>query len=327
MNQSLSSQIPVIDVAPLVRGEDCLKTAIALRQASQDPGFIYIRHHGIPNAVIEQARISAMEFFRLPEAVKSTVTVSQHHRGWLSAGRAQMADDTPADLKESFIWGNPHDAALSDHSLRGPNQWPAQHVQQLHQHASDWFAHAQQLAYCLLRGFAIALELDRNFFLRQSDKPLSRASFVYYPQRPSPPETQIERSQFGVGPHTDFGVLTILCQDQIGGLQIENTDGQWIEAPPINDTLIVNVGDLLSRWTNGAFRSAPHRVISPSGRDRLSLVLAFDPNPETLVDARATYPDTTDCADPITCGDYLDWRFARAFDYRASPPGEVRSSS
>jgi isopenicillin N synthase-like dioxygenase len=285
-----------------------------LRRAVQSAGFVYVQNHGISNAVIRHARESALAFFGLPEAVKSEVAMSEHHRGWLPTGGARMADDVPADLKESFVWGDQHEGEQIplDHSLRGPNRWPDQRVPELRQHASQWFDGAQHLAGCLLRAFALSLGVDGNFFLRQSDKPLSRASFVYYPQQP----TFTNEDQFGVGPHTDFGVLTVLCQDDVGGLQIENADGEWIHAPPIDDTLVINVGDLLARWTNGVFRSARHRVICPDWSDRLSLVLAFDPNPETMIDAGELFPDVSDGAEPVTCGDYLDWRFTRAFAYR-----------
>jgi len=109
----------------------------------------------------------------------------------------------------------------------------------------------------------------------------------------------------------------VLCQDNCGGLQIENLEGEWIEAPPIEGTLVVNVGDLLERWTDGAFRSTPHRVINSSGKERLSLVLAFDPDPETNIDARDIYGCSHESKQsPISCGDYLIWRFNRAFSYR-----------
>ena len=112
-------------------------------------------------------------------------------------------------------------------------------------------------------------------------------------------------------------MLTVLCQDEVGGLQVEDINGDWIHAPPINDTLIINVGDLLSRWTSGAYRSTPHRVINQSGKERMSLVLAFDPNPETRVDARDIFHESPGAAEKaITCGDYLVWRFNKAFSYR-----------
>jgi len=325
-----SGSIPVIDIAALVSGGDCPETERALRQAVQQAGFVYVRNHGIPETVIHNARACAMAFFLLRETIKSEVAVSEHHRGWLSAGGARMADDAPADLKESFVWGEERDTAQIplDHSLRGPNRWPEQQLPEFRQHATEWFDCAQALAGCLLRAFARSLGVERNAFLRHSDRPLSRASFVYYPrQAASVNRNQIEPGQFGVGPHTDFGVMTVLCQDDVGGLQVENADGEWIHAPPIDGTLVVNVGDLLARWTNGAFRSARHRVTSPLGRDRLSLVLAFDPNPETKIDAREISPDATDCPEPVTCGDYLDWRFSQAFAYRRTRSPESDGAS
>jgi isopenicillin N synthase-like dioxygenase len=176
------------------------------------------------------------------------------------------------------------------------------------------FDHADRVARHLLRGFALGLNLDTDFFLRNAEVPLSRASFVYYPGRAE----SSDKPAFGVGPHTDFGLLTVLCQDHVGGLQVENSSGQWIEAPPIPGSLVVNVGDLLERWTDGAFRSTPHRVINSSAQERLSLVLAFDPNPETMIDAADIYGDRHQAKqDAISCGDYLVWRFAKAFSYRS----------
>ena len=123
--------------------------------------------------------------------------------------------------------------------------------------------------------------------------------------------------QFGVSEHTDFGLLTILCQDNVGGLQIKGLDGEWFHAPPIEGTLIVNVADLLSRWTAGIYKSTPHRVVNSSGKERLSIVLAFDPDPDTFINpAEISGIDTNNIDDPITCGDYLIWRFNKAFSYR-----------
>ncbi len=123
--------------------------------------------------------------------------------------------------------------------------------------------------------------------------------------------------QFGVSEHTDFGLLTILCQDSVGGLQIKGLDGEWFHAPPIEGTLIVNVADLLSRWTGGIYKSTPHRVVNSSGQERLSIVLAFDPDPETLINpGEIPEIEKNINEDPITCGDYLIWRFNKAFSYR-----------
>jgi isopenicillin N synthase-like dioxygenase len=310
-----SDIIPVIDITGLRDGTDSATVARQLHAASQGLGFIYIRGHGIPDPVIEDAREAAFAFFRTPDADKAAVKVKTHHRGWIGRGGAKMQDDAKADLKESFIWGYEDAAGVipDDHALRGPNQWPGAPAG-LRDSAMAYFHQAHRVAHHLMRGFAIGLGLDRQFFLKTAARPISRASFVYYPAQPE----ELGEEQFGVGPHTDFGVLTVLCQDSVGGLQVQTADGDWIEAPPIPGTLIVNVGDLLARWTEDSYRSTPHRVVNSSGRERMSLVLAFDPDPDTVVDARDVFgPDHPAREAPITVGDYLIWRFGKAFAYRA----------
>ena len=225
-----------------------------------------------------------------------------------------MQNDAKPDLKESFIWGYQNDGGKTpdDHPLRGPNQWPA-FMPELQEISMRYFGEVHAVAHHLMRGFALGLGLNEKFFLRSAAAPLSRASYVYYPQQPE----EAGEDQFGVGPHTDFGVLTVLCQDSLGGLQVEDINGDWVQAPPIEGTLVVNVGDLLSRWTGGAYKSTPHRVVNSSGQERLSLVLAFDPDPSTMIDAREVHgPGHKPAEEAISCGDYLIWRFKKAFSYR-----------
>ncbi|MEM6616276.1 MAG: 2OG-Fe(II) oxygenase family protein [Pseudomonadota bacterium] len=306
--------IPVVDISSLRDGSDKPSVARALHAASTGLGFIYVKGHGIPTGAIETARETAYRFFRAGDADKETVRVTAQHRGWLGQGGAKMDDDAKADLKESFIWGyeDENGETPSDHPLRGQNVWP-DFLPELHTNAMAYFHHAHDVAHHLMRGFAIGLDLPEDFFLKSNSKPLSRASFVYYPPQPA----SMGDAQFGVGPHTDFGVLTVLCQDNVGGLQVQDINGDWIQAPPIPDTLIVNVADLLARWTGGAYKSTPHRVVNSSGRERMSLVLAYDPNPETIIDARDIFgADHQPKEEATTCGDYLVQRFERAFAYR-----------
>jgi isopenicillin N synthase-like dioxygenase len=307
--------IPVVDITPLRDGSDPASVARALHGASQGLGFIYIKGHGIPDRVIDDARTAAFGFFRSAQANKAGVAVSASHRGWLGGGGAVMQDGAKPDLKESFIWGfeAPDGRPPDGHPLRGDNQWPV-FPADMAAVSMEYFARAHDVAHHLMRGFALGLELDPGFFLRTSSAPLSRASFVYYPAQPA----SMGADQFGVGPHTDFGVLTVLCQDQTGGLQVQDINGEWLQAPPVEGTLIVNVADLLSRWTAGAFKSTPHRVVNSSGRERLSLVLAWDPDPDTVIDAREIFGPDHAAEEVITCGDYLTWRFEKAFSYRKS---------
>ena len=309
-----TDMIPIIDLAPLIDGSGAAETARRLHQASRDVGFIYVRNHGIAESLIEETRETALGFFRSAPENKADVAVTKKHRGFLGRGGAKMGDDQKADLKESFIWGY-EDAAGNipdDHPIRGENVWPAD-PPRMRDVAMAYFGAAHDVAHHLMRGFALGLDLEEDFFLRSIDRPISRASFVYYPPQPA----DLGEDQFGVGPHTDFGVLTVLCQDSVGGLQVQTLDGDWVAAPPIPGTLVVNVGDLLARWTGGAYRSTPHRVVNTSGRERLSLVLAYDPDPDTMIDANDVFgPDHDAREAPITCGDYLVDRFARAFAYR-----------
>ena len=307
-------KIPIIDITNLINGKDKISVAKKIHFASQKLGFIYIQNHGISKSIIKALRDDGLKFFRKTQREKTQVKISNKHRGWLGYGGAKMDDNAKPDLKESFIWGHQDQNGLSleDHPLRGNNRWP-DFLPSLENHAMNFFNNVDKLAKALLTGFALGLNLDENFFLKTANKPLSRASLVYYPSQKS----LVSKDQFGVSSHTDFGLLTLLFQDDVGGLQVQDINGDWFHAPPIPDTIIVNVADLLSRWTGGEYKSTPHRVINASNRERLSLVLAFDPNPETLIDVNEVFgPNYLSKQKPITCGDYLIWRFGKAFSYR-----------
>ena len=307
-------KIPIIDVSSLRNGSDKVLVAKKLHEANKNLGFLYVSNHGISNKTIKKTREYGLQFFNRNTKEKETVKISKKHRGWLGYGEAQMKEDAKVDLKESFLWGyqDENGISLEDHPLRGQNLWPS-FLPSLQESCMDFFNQADLLAKDLLKGFAIAMNLNEDFFLKNSSRPLSRASLVYYPSQPE----QMGDDQYGVGPHTDFGTLTILCQDNVGGLQVQDVNGEWFHAPPIEDTIIVNVADLLSRWTGGEYKSTPHRVVNSSTKERLSLVLAFDPNPETIIDPREVHGQSFNSKeDPISCGDYLIWRFGKAFSYR-----------
>ena len=316
-----AGEVPIIDVAPLRDGTDPSGVGAELARAATEVGFLYVRNHGVEDALVEGARRVGFEFFRMPEDAKREVGTNQFHHGYLKPGSTKMYDDARVDLKESFNWGVELDepargerdpAEASANPLLGPNVWPAA-MPALKAGVYPYFEAASACAEDLLRGFALGAGLDADHFIRLRDRPVSRGSLQYYPPQPQ----GAEEDQFGVAPHTDFGVLTVLCQDQIGGLQIQQRNGEWAAMPPIPGTLVVNIGDLLERWSNRRYRSTVHRVINSSGRERLSLVLAYDPNFETLVDPRAFCAEGEPTHDePITCGDYLLWRFRKAFSYR-----------
>jgi isopenicillin N synthase-like dioxygenase len=310
-----NDQIPVIDLGPLRDGSDSMRVAQELAWAATEVGFIYVRNHGVDMELVRSARQAGLEFFRAPLERKVEVSSNIHHHGYLRPGATKMYDDARVDLKESYNFGlevSEEQTATATSRLIGPNRWPA-FQPSLRQSIYPFFDAATQCAETLLRGFAIAGGHREDLFTAHSDLPVSRGSMQYYPPRPD----DAADDHFSLAPHTDFGVLTVLAQDEVGGLQIQDLNGDWIVAPPLDDTLVINVGDLLGRWSNDTYRSTPHRVINSSGRERLSLVLAYDPNAETMVDASA-FSDTGKQPnyEPITCGDYLEWRFGKAFAYR-----------
>ena len=317
MTRALSvDDIPVIDIGPLIDGSGIAAVGDALVWAATEVGFIYVENHGVADGLIEDARCAGFEFFHLPLEQKLEVASNTHHHGYLRPGSTKMDDDAQIDLKESFNWGVelpgqvPADA--SPNPLIGPNRWPASSPT-FKSRLYPFFDAASEVAVALLRGFATGAGLHPELFVAHRERPVSRGSLQYYP--PQPDDASVE--QFGVAPHTDFGVLTVLCQDAVGGLELQLPSGDWAQVPPIPGTFVVNVGDLLCRWSNERFRSTPHRVINRSGRERLSLVLAYDPDFETLIDASEfCAPGAAPLHPPITCGDYLMWRFDKAFSYR-----------
>ena len=308
--------IPVIDMAPLHEGrlESARRVAGELLAAAQTVGFFYVRNHGVPQDVLARADAVARRFFALPLEEKQKVRVAPWHRGYIKVGEAKMYDTARIDLKESFVWGGevgPQDAAGgAEQKMRGPNQWPDA-VPEMRATLNEYFDAANECGRVLFRGFAASLGLDLDHFSRRFDRPITRGALVFYP--PQPPD--LGEDQFGVAPHTDYGCLTLVCQDPIGGLQVQDRSGEWVIAQPIEDTLVVNVGDLMARWTNNQFKSTPHRVINRSGRERLSIAAFVDPNYETEVVpvCRAGEPPVYP---PVTCGDYIVSRFDASFAYR-----------
>lgn len=311
-----ASAIPVIDVAPLASGTraDVLAVARSMREAAQSVGFFYVRNHGMSQALIDEVDRTARAFFALPLDVKNQVKPLDRHRGFLSVGQAKMERDAKVDLKESFIWGLDIDASDADYRagnrMHGPNRWPAS-MPAMRALFNRYFDATNAVGRMLLRGFAASLEVDPDYFSGRFEKPVTRCTAVYYP--PQPPDAG--EDQFGVAPHTDYGTLTVLYQDPIGGLQVRTNAGEWVIAHPIPGTLVINVGDLLARWTNDRFQSTPHRVVNASGRERLSIAAFVDPDFDMVIEPvlapgeAAKYP-------PVGCGDYILGRFDAAFAYR-----------
>ncbi|QJQ93869.1 MULTISPECIES: isopenicillin N synthase family oxygenase [Halomonadaceae] len=317
----MATTIPLIDMHGVREGDpQCLASAgEAIRQACTEVGFFYIVNHGLSQPTIDEALTAAKAFFDLPLERKVEVAVDKRHRGFHRRGGAIMYQATRPDEKEFYSMGLdlPEDdpCVRAGEALRGPNQWPS-FMPELQRAMDAYFHEVGRCGADLLRAVAVSLSLDPGFFATKYRKPLQRTQAIYYPvqtaERPA--------DQFGVAPHTDYGCITLLYQDNAGGLQVRELGSErWIDAPFIEGSLVVNVGDLLSRWSNDRFQSTLHRVINTSGRERYSIATFFDPTYDAVVDPKelgvsaevVKYP-------PVAAGDYILGRIDASMSYRRS---------
>ena len=317
-------RIPVIDAGPLAGDDDAAirGTASAMRAASETAGFFCIANHGVPEGTQRAALRASREFFARPLAEKRRVAVDALHRGYIEMGEATLKDGVESDRKESFVWGlelGPDDPDVAaGKPLMGPNRWPGD-MPEMRAALYGWYEAVGECARNVLKGLAVGLGLPADYFAPRFAKPLARGSLVRYPLHPADagPRT------FGTAAHTDYGGITLVWQDDSGGLEVENRAGDWVPVDPVPGTLVVNIGDLMARWTNGVFASNPHRVINRSGRERYSMAVFFDPDYDTLVETLPTClaPGETPRHAPTACGDYIRGRFDAVFRYRGSGKG------
>lgn len=317
--QSEFQAVPVIDVSPLFDGSAEAAHAVAaeIRRAAIEVGFFYVRGHNVPRDLMGAMLASAKHFFALPEARKREIQVNAAHRGYVPFAQTTLGRAYKPDLKESLNFAfpfAPDDPYLKEGKpLIGVNQWPAGEAE-LRCVAESYYAGVFELGQRLLEGFALALDIDRTFFRDLYRHPLVRARLVHYPPQPQGDSD----GQFGAAPHTDWGCITVLWQDDVGGLQVRNRAGQWIDAPPIDGTFVINIGDMLERWSNDLFVSTPHRVINASGRERFSIPVFYDPDYETVVEC---LPNCSDRNNPpkygrTIAGEYITAQYDKAYAYR-----------
>jgi len=258
--------LPVIDISrPLV------EVATAIAAACRRSGFFYVSGHGVPVALTDRLDAASRAFFALPDAQKAEIAMSRGGRawrGWFPVG-AELTSGRP-DRKEGIYFGQdlPAGQALP---LHGPNLYPSS-VPLLRTAVREYLDAMTAVAQAVLRGVAVSLDLPADYFASTYTKnPTILFRIFHYP--PSPPEAD----DWGVGEHTDYGLLTLLLQDGNDGLAVHTPDG-WIEAPPVRGTFVCNIGDMLDRMTGGWYRSTPHRVRNAGGNERLSFPFFFDPD-------------------------------------------------
>ncbi len=266
-------EVPVIDLSRFRAGEPADDDIAALYRACRDVGFLYVSGHGIASELIEQLRVEARRYFALPVEAKARYSLDQRMRGYLPLDYASYEGEArQAKSRQEGFWIG-HDRPLNqDNLLDGPNYWPEESPG-LRDTMETYLEASEGLARVLQRAFARALGLDEAFFLKLFEQPQSLLKLNHYP----PQENPTTLSHIGVVPHADSGGFTILWQDENGGLEVQTKSGDWVGAPPIPDTFVINIGNILQIWTDGEFSSTPHRVINRGNADRYSIPLFVNP--------------------------------------------------
>lgn len=320
----LPEGIPLIDVSACYADDPTKGVPLAnrFRATLVTSGFAYLTGHKITPDLEAGVRHAARRFFSLPMAEKRRLAINEAHRGYMAPNSSLIVTSSVARVSkpnqsESIIFL--HDSPDADEHgdthgpLQGHNQWPDEQgefaVAGFRAAINSYRVAIEDLARRLTRVLALSLGVEADRFDPDFTSPTTWFRLLHYP--PQEPEAGL----FGSAPHTDYGFVTLLAQDDVGGLEVRpkgRTD--WIPAPPIPGTLVMNVGDMLERWSNGLYPSTPHRVTNLSGCERYSHPFFFDPGLETVVEPLPVLG--TPKFQPVCFGDYVMERLDKNYAYR-----------
>jgi isopenicillin N synthase-like dioxygenase len=318
------ADVPVIDLSPARSGGPSERRGVARRidDACREIGFFAITGHGVPDRLVEDVRRRAHLFFELSEAEKLAARhpVEGMNRGYHAAGKESLAaaNDaaTPPDLKEYFhvgpvdIGDDPYYTSPIGRRHFEPNVWPAA-LPGFEPAIVAYYRTMGGLVTFLMRLAALALDVDESFFDDKVDRSIGTMRLNYYPAPLAPPLAGQLRS----GAHTDYGGFTILSGEDVpGGLQVRTRDGRWVDVATTPTTFVVNIGDLLMRWTNDRWLSNLHRVVNPPSdgrpaRARLSIAFFNHPNYDALIECLPSQGPPRHA--PVLSGDYRDTKYAK----------------
>jgi isopenicillin N synthase-like dioxygenase len=312
--------LPIIDMGGLGDPQQEAVIARQLDDAFSQIGFCYFRNIDVAASLVEDVFAQSRRFHTLPAEAKLALKMNDFHRGYMPPKTSLIATSTvarvtqPNDSESLMLM---HEVAPGDprygEPLQGDNQWPAD-LPGFKERVQAYDTAMAAFCHKLLRPMALALGLDPEWMQPFFAKPTTFLRLLHYP--PQPPDAG--EDAFGSAPHTDYGVVTVLVQDSNGGLAVRRRDGTWLAAPPIPGTWVVNVGDMLSHWTNGRWQSTPHRVRNVSGRDRYSVPFFFDMDMDSTVTCVPTCcsEDNPPRYAPVRYGDYLMERLNKNYAYR-----------
>jgi isopenicillin N synthase-like dioxygenase len=306
--QAIPAGIPIVDIGALYGTDQAAKKAVAARigAACDDIGFFYAVNHNVPTDIIEQAVGLADKFFDLPLSEKLKVKADKNNRGYREVGDV-VHRNGKASARDNFDIGFPVTAddpeVKAGTPLYAPNIWPD--MPGFREALEAYYAETFRLGMKILEGFAIYLGKPEDFFSRHFTKPVADMVINHYLGNAG-----LHISDQASGPHTDHGIVTILWQDMLGGLEIMGKDGNWIEAAPLRGSYVINIGELMKRWTNGRFQATVHRVVHLRDEPRYSMPLFCNPNFRTKVDPRDLgISDAEAKYAPVMSGEFLLSRF------------------
>jgi len=306
--QAMPAGIPVVDIGGLYTDDPAARQAVADRigAACDDIGFFYAVGHNVPVETIERAVAMADRFFAQPESEKLKVKADSNNRGYRDVWDG-VHRNGKTNARDSFDLGFPVTAddpeVRAGTPLYAPNNWPG--LPGFREAIEAYYGETYKLGMKILEGFALYLGKPGDFFTRHFTKPVADMVINHYLGNAG-----LHVSDQASGPHTDHGIVTILWQDSLGGLEVMGKDGKWISVTPLRGSYIINVGELMKRWTNGRFKATVHRVVHLRDMPRYSMPLFCNPDFRTVVDPRDLGVSDADARfDPVMSGEFLLSRF------------------
>lgn len=326
MNTNYKESIPSVDLGTFLNGSSEARGDIARRvdEICREIGFIVIENHDVADHVITNAWKAAGDFFKLTKQEKlcSQSADAGSPRGYTPLEGESLArtkgEEAPPDLKETFSSGplappSGHEHTSDFHFFYGPNMWPSVPYG-FEQVWTDYYLAMESLGAAIMRLLAAALNVDENFFVNYHTHHISALRCQNYPMTGSKPSP----GQLRAGAHTDYGSVTILKPDpEVAGLEVKSPAGGWIKAPLVKDGFIINIGDLLSCWTNDRWVSTMHRVVEPEqvsegiSERRQSIAYFMNPNYDATIETIPTCLSANFKAryQPVSAGNYLMKKF------------------
>ena len=305
------SSIQLVDIGGLYSDDVSAKARVAaeIGKACDEIGFFYAVNHHVPLATIEAAHAKCAEFFAQPVAKRREAAADRNNRGYREMGDI-IHKSGQLYARDSFDLGFPVKASdpevLAGTPLYAPNLWPD--LPGFEAAVSAYYQGCYEVGMKVLEGFALHLGKPADFFSRHFTRPVADMVLNHY--YPYSQALSFGATEVAAGAHTDHGIVTILWQDALGGLEIMDAGDAWMPVAPIPGSFVINIGELMKRWTNGRFKSTIHRVIHTKEVDRFSMPLFCNPDFHTMVDPRELgVPDADAKYTPVQSGDFLVSRF------------------